>query len=145
MRLENIHIKYTCTHIHMPYALFQVHIALRTAKQLSAWASQEQRPCYKLLPPYFFPYTCAIVTSSLPAVLPLSWTFSLCASALPWTATKQKGRKIKRRVINNKMITPAPQKYPLQSESLSSSVQQKISMSGINRNGQNWEKTKQIS
>lgn len=39
----------------MPYALFQVHIALQTAKQLSAWASQEQRPCYKVLPPYFFP------------------------------------------------------------------------------------------
>lgn len=39
----------------MLYTLAQVHIVYWTAKHLSAWASQEQRPCYELLPSIFFP------------------------------------------------------------------------------------------
>lgn len=38
------------------------------------------------------------------------------------------------------MTASAPQKCPLQNESLSSSMQQNISVSRINRNGQNWGK-----
>lgn len=91
----------------------QVHIAYWTAKHLSAWASQEQRPCYEpLLSIFFPPHTKAIVPSSPSTLLPFFWPFTLSASALLWLAMKQKERKIKRRVINKKMTAPAPQRYP---------------------------------